>query len=142
MTLDNICIILCHPDESRNIGSACRAMANMGIKNLRIVGKKSDYDEEKVRILAIHALPIWENAVFYDSITEATKDCYISAGTTRRRGKKRKEWLLTPEEFCNKVSDIESGKLAVIFGNERTGLTDEELEPSWCWSAASSTVRR
>ena len=128
MILDDICIVLCRPDESRNIGSACRAMANMGIKNLRIVGKKTDYDEEKVRVLAIHALPIWENAVFFDSIEEATKDCYISAGTTRRRGKKRKELLLTPDEFSSKVNDIETGKVAVIFGNERTGLTDEELE--------------
>ena len=128
MKLDDIYIILCRPDESRNIGSACRAMANMGMKNLRIVGKKADYDEEKVKTLAIHAFSIWENAVFFDSIEAATKDCYVSAGTTRRRGKKRKEWLLTPDEFSTKVNDIENGKVAVIFGNERTGLTDEELE--------------
>lgn len=128
MKLDDIYIILCRPDESRNVGSACRAMANMGMKNLRIVGKKADYDEEKVKTLAIHAFSIWENAVFFDSIEAATKDCYVSAGTTRRRGKKRKEWLLTPDEFSTKVNDIENGKVAVIFGNERTGLTDEELE--------------
>lgn len=128
MKLDDIYIILCRPDESRNVGSACRAMANMGMKNLRIVGKKADYDEEKVKTLAIHAFSIWENAVFFDSIEAATKDCYVSAGTTRRRGKKRKEWLLTPDEFSTKVNDIEKGKVAVIFGNERTGLTDEELE--------------
>lgn len=128
MKLDDIYIVLCRPDEARNIGSACRAMANMGIKTLRIVGKKADYDEEKVKILAIHAFSIWENAVFFDSIEEATKDCYVSAGTTRRRGKKRKEWLLTPDEFSTKVNDIETGKVAIIFGNERTGLTDEELE--------------
>ena len=128
MKLDDIYIILCRPDESRNVGSACRAMANMGITNLRIVGKKADYDEEKVKTLAIHAFSIWENAVFFDSIEAATKDCYVSAGTTRRRGKKRKEWLLTPDEFSTKVNDIEKGKVAVIFGNERTGLTDEELE--------------
>ena len=128
MKLDDIYIILCRPDESRNVGSACRAMANMGMKNLRIVGKKADYDEEKVKTLAIHAFSIWENAVFFDSIEEATKDCYVSAGTTGRRGKKRKEWLLTPDEFSTKVNDIENGKVAVIFGNERTGLTDEELE--------------
>ena len=128
MKLDDIYIVLCRPDESRNVGSACRAMANMGMKNLRIVGKKADYDEEKVKTLAIHAFSIWENAVFFDSIEAATKDCYVSAGTTRRRGKKRKEWLLTPDEFSTKVNDIENGKVAVIFGNERTGLTDEELE--------------
>lgn len=128
MKLDDIYIVLCRPDESRNIGSTCRAMANMGMKNLRIVGKKADYDEEKVKTLAIHAFSIWENAIFFDSIEAATKDCYVSAGTTRRRGKKRKEWLLTPDEFSTKVNDIEKGKVAVIFGNERTGLTDEELE--------------
>ena len=114
MKLDDIYIVLCRPDESRNIGSTCRAMANMGMKNLRIVGKKADYDEEKVKTLAIHAFSIWENAVFFDSIEEATKDCYVSAGTTRRRGKKRKEWLLTPDEFSTKVNDIENGKVIPV----------------------------
>ena len=46
MNGNNICIILCHPDESRNVGSVCRAMANNDILDLRIVGKKEDYDEK------------------------------------------------------------------------------------------------
>lgn len=128
MNLSNIVIILDRPDESRNIGSACRAMANNDIKTLRIVGKKSDYDEERVKILAIHAAYIWENAEFFDSITEAAKDCVIVAGSTRRRGKKRGK-LLLPEEFAQKSSEItENGKVAVVFGNERTGLEEEELD--------------
>lgn len=128
MNLSNICIVLTNPDESRNIGSACRAMANMGIKNLRIVGRKENYDDEKVRILALHASYIWDNALFFESITQAAKDCTICAGTTRRRGKKRKSFLIHPEEFaelCDKTSDA---RIAVVFGNERTGLTDTELE--------------
>ena len=44
MKLSNIVIVLDHPDESRNIGAACRAMANNDICDLRIVGKKEDYD--------------------------------------------------------------------------------------------------
>lgn len=128
MTLDDICIILAHPEESRNIGSTCRAMANMGIKKLRIIGKREDYKDRQIRILAIHAAYIWDNAEFFDSITQAASDCIISAGTTRRRGKKRKEWLVTPEEFVSNGAFTEQGKIAVVFGNERTGLTDEELE--------------
>ena len=128
MTLDDICIILAHPEESRNIGSTCRAMANMGIKKLRIVGKREDYKDRQIRILAIHAAYIWDNAEFFDSITDAASDCIISAGTTRRRGKKRKEWLVTPEEFVSNGAFSEQGKIAVVFGNERTGLTDDELE--------------
>jgi len=128
MDLSNICIVLSHPEESRNVGAVCRAMANNGIKNLRIVGKKEDFDEERVRILAIHAAYIWENAEFFDTVTDAVKDCFCAAGTTRRKGKKRKGKLLLPEEFVSQIEQNSSGKAAIVFGNERTGLTDEELE--------------
>ena len=127
MDLNQVCIVLCRPEESRNVGAACRAMANNGISRLRIVGKKENFDDERVRILAIHAANIWEKAEFFDSIQEATADCIISAGTTRRRGKKRKGKLFLPEEFCSFVKESD-GKIAVVFGNERTGLTDEEVE--------------
>ena len=133
MNLENICVILDHPDEPRNIGSACRAMANNDIKKLRIVGKKSDYDAEKISVLAIHAFYIYENAEFFNSITEATEDCVLSFGTTRRRGKYRKGKLFLPEEFASLADEISGskenpgGKVALVFGNERTGLTDSEL---------------
>ena len=133
MNLQKIAIILDHPDEPRNIGAACRAMANNDIKDLRIVGKKEDYDVEKVHTLAIHAAYIFDNAKFYDNIIEASADCTMSAGTTRRRGKNRKGKLLFPQEFAKMAGEIsgsgeEGGRIAVIFGNERTGLTDEQLD--------------
>lgn len=134
MNLNRVYVILDHPEECRNIGAACRAMANSDITRLRIVGKKADYDAEKIRVLAIHAAYIYDTAVFFDSIRAATADCAISAGTTRRRGKKRKGKLLLPEEFAEKASQIsgtdqtEGGNIAVVFGNERTGLTDAQLE--------------
>ena len=125
MDLNNITIILARPEESRNVGAVCRAMANNGIKSLRIVGKKEDFDEERVRILAIHAADIWESAEFFSSITEAAHDCSTIAGTTRRKGKKRGK-LFLPEEFAEFANN--SGRTAVVFGNERTGLTEEELD--------------
>ena len=64
MKLDDIYIVLCRPDEARNIGSACRAMANMGIKNLRIVGKKADYDEEKVKACWNFINKLWNASRF------------------------------------------------------------------------------
>lgn len=136
MNLKKIVIVLDHPDESRNIGAACRAMANNDICELRIVGKIEDYDIEHIHVLAIHAASIFDNAVFYSSIKEATADCSLSAGTTRRRGKKRGK-LLLPEEFAENVGKItgskndddnSGGKVAIVFGNERTGLTDEQLD--------------
>ncbi len=129
MNLSQIVIVLCRPEESRNIGAVCRAMANNDISTLRIVGKREDYDDERVRILAIHSFPIWDNAQFFDSITQATADCTTVAGTTRRRGKKRGK-LLLPEEYAQRASDVTDagGKVALVFGNERTGLTDGEID--------------
>lgn len=128
MKLSNIVIVLDHPDESRNIGAACRAMANNDISELRIVGNKADYDIEHIHVLAIHAGGIFDNAHFYSSIREATADCTICAGTTRRAGKKRGK-LLLPEEFSSIARDkTETSKIAIVFGNERTGLTDEQLD--------------
>ena len=135
MDFNKIFIILDHPDESRNIGAACRAMANNDIKHLRIVGNINDYDIEHIHRLAIHAGYIFDNAEFFDNLKDATKDCAISAGTTRRRGKNRKGKLLLPEEFADTVNNItgsakeEGGqKVAIVFGNERTGLTDDQLD--------------
>ena len=132
MNLDNIVIVLSRPEEPRNIGAACRAMANNGIHKLRIVGKKEEIDLDKVHVLAIHASYIFDNAEYFSSITEACSDCVCSCGTTRRRGKKRKGKLLLPEEFAktaNRISGTEKkgGKVAVVFGNERTGLDDNEI---------------
>lgn len=128
MNLNNIVIVLDHPDESRNIGAACRAMANNDISDLRIVGHREDYDIEHIHVLAIHAGAIFDNAHFYTSIREATADCAICAGTTRRRGKKRGK-LLLPEEFAKMTSDTtQNAKVAIVFGNERTGLTDDQLD--------------
>ncbi|MBR2361836.1 MAG: RNA methyltransferase [Spirochaetaceae bacterium] len=126
MDLSQICIVLCRPEESRNIGAVCRAMANSGLGRLRIVGRREDYDGQKVRVLAIHSAYIWEAAQFYDSITQATTDCSFVAGTTRRPGKRRKDKLLLPEELAVQAAHVPGG--AVVFGNERTGLTDRELE--------------
>ena len=142
MNLQNICIILSQPEEERNIGASCRAMANCDIQDLRIIGKKSQYNEEHIRRLALHAANIWENVRFFSSIKDATKDCTLVAGTTRRRGRYRKGKLFLPEEMLDFIKDfsneenkktgqsfakVQNPKFAIVFGNERTGLTDSEL---------------
>ena len=89
MNLNNIVIVLDHPDESRNIGAACRAMANNDISELRIVGERQNYDIEHIHVLAIHAGNIFDNAKFFSSIKEATADCVMSAGTCRLMSSRR-----------------------------------------------------
>jgi len=125
-------IVLCRPEDSRNIGSVCRAMKTMGFMNLHIVGNRDDYNPEQVRTLAVHAFDVWEHAQFFEPSPEgllnATRDCTLVAGTTRRMGQKRKSWGMTPGQFAELAHRNPGGRAAVVFGNERTGLTDEELD--------------
>lgn len=126
-----ITVILCRPEISRNIGAVCRAMANNDCFDLRIVGNKQDYDEHEIIRLAIHAESIWKNARFFEpsvqGLRNAISGCSIIAGTTRRMGEKRKSWGMTPEQFAEFSWTEASGLIGIVFGNERTGLTDEEL---------------
>lgn len=126
-------VVLCRPEESRNIGSVCRAMKNMGFSDLRVVGDRDDFNENQVKTLALGAFDVWENASFFppdvSGLAAAVSDCSLAAGTTRRRGKRRKAYGLSPEQFAsNIVATHSGGKIAVVFGNERTGLTDDELD--------------
>ena len=134
MKLNNIAIVLTRPDEARNVGAVCRAMANSGFSDLRIVGEKESLESQKVKVLAIRAFDVFQNAKFYSSLKDALNDCVLSCATTRRRGRKRKGKLLFPEEaaaFIDRVTGKEGedggGRAAVVFGNERTGLDDEEI---------------
>jgi tRNA/rRNA methyltransferase/tRNA (cytidine32/uridine32-2'-O)-methyltransferase len=85
---------------------------------------------------AIHADDVWRNARFFDTLADATADCSLVVGTTRRRGKKRKNVTLEPRALVewlgsqgtpDHAAAPSSASVALVFGNERTGLDDEEL---------------
>ncbi|GHT68577.1 RNA methyltransferase [Spirochaetia bacterium] len=128
MTLSDIVIILSRPSESGNVGAVCRAMKNMGLSRLRIAGAaRESLDEAVVRARAVHAADVWEGAEFFDTLAEAAVDCALLAGTTRRRGHHRKNVTMTPRELAAWLRDRPGHTTALVFGNERTGLEDDEL---------------
>ena len=122
-----IAVVLARLEDSGNVGAVCRVMANSDASSLRIVGSRADYDDAEVRRRAIHAARLWDEAEFFDSITDAVKDCALSFGATRRRGKNRKGKLLLPEDFAELFAQKSAGTFALVFGSERAGLTDAEL---------------
>jgi len=126
-----VAVILCRPEISRNIGAVCRAMANNNCTDLRIIGNRANYDGNEILRLAIHAGALWQTARFFEpsiaGLKAAVADCCIVAGTTRRVGEKRKSWGMTPEDFASFSFNTAEGLTGIVFGNERTGLTDEEL---------------
>jgi tRNA/rRNA methyltransferase/tRNA (cytidine32/uridine32-2'-O)-methyltransferase len=126
MFLQNIRTILCRVSEPGNAGAVCRAMKNMGISELRLAAPLP-MDTEKTSARAVHALDIWENAKIYDNLAEAAADCSVLVGTTRRRGHHRKSISMTPHTLAAWLAEY-PGTAGIVFGNERTGLEDSELE--------------
>ena len=143
MVLSDIVIVLCRAAEPGNVGAVCRAMKNMGLGRLRLVAP-GPMDNTPLLARAIHAGDIWDKAAFFDTLAEATADCSLVVGTTRRRGSKRKNITLEPRALAQWLTHRESGGkedgagVALVFGNERTGLEDDEL--NFCNAASHIPV--
>jgi TrmH family RNA methyltransferase len=119
-------IVLVRPRDARNVGSACRAMKCMGLRRLAIV-TEGLLDPVQARTLAHYASDVLDEATMHTDLREAIGDAVLIAGTTRRRGRGRKYFAIFPDQLAQKIASIRSGTVAVLFGNEETGLTDEEL---------------
>lgn len=122
----DISIVLCRVRESGNVGSICRAMKTMGITQLRLAGCP-DYEEDKVRMMAVHAFDIFEKAHRFSTLGEALADSSLSAGFTRRIGERRKESSIALKDFVASLHSRPPSPVALVFGNEKDGLTDMEL---------------
>ena len=136
MVLSDIAVILCRATEPGNVGAVCRVMKNMGLSRLRMVspfknGIPGAFDEAPLLARAVHAEDVWRTAGFFDSLADAVADCSLVVGTTRRRGKNRKNASLDPRALMSWLAQRAQGRatapLALVFGNERSGLDEDEL---------------
>jgi tRNA/rRNA methyltransferase/tRNA (cytidine32/uridine32-2'-O)-methyltransferase len=115
-------------------------MKNMGLSRLRIAGTvRESLDDAVIRARAVHAADIWEGAAFFDTLAAALADCSLAIGTTRRRGRRRKQVSLAPRDLAAWLRD-KPGPAALVFGNERTGLEEDELD--LCTMASHIPVSR
>ena len=126
MKLENIRIVLVNPLYGGNVGSVCRAMANMGLTDLAIaVPRPLNLDE--ARTMACHAGDILKNRTVFPTLAGAVADCGLVMGTTCRMGLYRQQ-ARSPRDWAPKALEAaETGKVAMVFGPEDKGLTNEEL---------------
>jgi tRNA/rRNA methyltransferase len=127
VNLENIHIVLQRPRYPENIGSAARAMCNMGIRHLSVVSPE-DYDLERVNKLATHvSRDIVDGIEVYDGLPEALHAFNYVVGTTARLGKQR-QVIHAPEKLAHLLGDLaHSNRVAILFGPEDRGLSNEDL---------------
>lgn len=124
--LENIRIVLVETSHSGNIGSAARAMKTMGLSQLYLVAPKQGVDEQAIA-LAAGADDVVKNAVIVPTFDQAVADCEFVIGTSARL-RHLQSTLLEPCACAEKaVAFAKQHKVAIVFGRERIGLTNEEL---------------
>jgi TrmH family RNA methyltransferase len=101
-------------------------MKTMGFSTLCIVGHQP-VDRGEAAITAVHAADVLDRAKHCETLEEAVQDSVLIAGISRRRGRWRKYFALTPEQLAERIAAIEDGTCSLVFGNEAAGLNAEEL---------------
>ncbi len=127
INLKNISIVLHRPRAPENIGAAARAMRNMGIDQLVVVNPHNCDLTRVCKMATQAALDVVENMMVFDTLEEALNGYGFVAGTTARLGGERKV-ITSPPILAEKLFAIsEQNQIAVLFGPEDRGLTNEEI---------------
>ncbi|WP_236690593.1 MULTISPECIES: tRNA (cytosine(32)/uridine(32)-2'-O)-methyltransferase TrmJ [Stutzerimonas stutzeri subgroup] len=128
VSLQNIRVVLVNTSHAGNIGGAARAMKNMGLSSLVLVDPE-DFPSPNAVARASGATDILDSARVVATLEEALAGCSLVLGTSARD--RRIPWPLLDPRECASVSVEQSaggGEVALVFGREYAGLTNEELQ--------------
>lgn len=124
--LNSIRIVLVQTYHPGNIGAIARAMKTMGLKELYLVDPR-DYPAEEASSRAAGALDVLDSATVVQTLPEAIADCtQVFATSARKRNYTRPQ--VTAEEAAGWIAKNPKEKIAIVFGRERMGLSNEQLE--------------
>lgn len=123
----SIRFVLVRTSHPGNIGAAARAIRTMGFNRLVLVAPH-DYPHPETTALAVGATDVLDRIVVVPTLVEAIADCTLALGcTARRRGVALEE--MTPRAAAARVcAAAPRDEIAIVFGNERTGLENDELK--------------
>jgi TrmH family RNA methyltransferase len=123
MDLDLVEVVLVRPARPANVAAACRALKNMGLSRLTIVGESAPIPEE-ARALAYGAWDVLDGARRVATLEEAVAGATVVVGTTGRSG----PGAVTARALAERAAPlVAAGRLALVFGPEASGLTRREL---------------
>ena len=124
--LQRLRVVLCRPSHPGNIGAAARAMKTMGIEDLRLVAPR-DFPAPEARWMAAHAVDVLERAQLAASLEEAIADCVAAYALSARPRDWSPPVMAAREAAQTAIAQAAQGPVALVFGAERSGLTNDEV---------------
>ena len=124
---DRISVVLVAPRNPLNIGAVARAMANFGFTELRVVAPFATHWREARS--AVGAPELLQGATEYATLDAALADCALVLGTGTRTHRKPEQPVVMLPALAPRVADElpRGGRVAIVFGPEKRGLTREDL---------------
>ena len=120
-------IVLVGTQHPGNIGAAARAMKTMGLSRLVLVAPEKPLDDVAYRRSA-GAEDVLGQAPVFATLAEAVADCRLVLGCTARSRRVQLEQLEPDQAAARLLAFAAQGPVALVFGRERTGLSNEELQ--------------
>jgi TrmH family RNA methyltransferase len=123
----NVRIVLVAPEYAGNVGSAARAMHTMGLRDLHVVNPACNSRGDEARWLAHNSASLLDRLIVHSTLEQALADTVFCVGTTRRVRRVGYP-VYSPEEAAAELARRGGASgLAIVFGRESSGLTNEEL---------------
>ena len=129
--LDRIRIVLVEPRHPGNIGSAARAMKTMNINQLVLV-EPARFPDPQADWRAAGAVDVLDRATLVSSVAEAIADCHVVVGTSTRSRHIPWPVVLAKDVAKYLAEQPTNAAIAILFGREDSGLTNEELQLCNC----------
>ncbi|MBP7467085.1 MAG: RNA methyltransferase [Thauera sp.] len=126
LALDRIRVVLSRTSHPGNIGAAARAMKTMGLRDLWLVAPEA-FPDEVATARASGAADLLESARVVGTLQEALADTVFSAALTARRRELSLPRMQARDAARELVARSEDGIVALVFGNETSGMTNEEV---------------
>ncbi len=122
----NLHFVLVEPESPGNVGATARAMRTTGFEKLILVNP-CPLDNDEARMMGHRSYDIIEKARLFESFDKAIAGMRLVVATTMRK-RHFKFPFFTPEEISNKLLDVAvKHPVAIVFGREKNGLTNEEI---------------
>ena len=123
----SVIVVLDHPQDLVNIAHVVRGLKNFGLRDLRLV-KPREYESYRVEGIAHQTQDILSRVRAYSTLEDAIADCVHVVGFTAR-GRTAKRNLQRPREAAAEIASLaEGGPVALLFGREDKGLSNDALD--------------